>query len=225
MLSAVFSGDDIWVVSLEEALKENNEVATVEANANVVQVGGWVRRRECVHTIFVEWRVIFLTCVFICATWSVCMYTWHGSCICMAWLLHKCHAWHDCHSHEKRGSYTFVWHHSLIRVPWRIHARGSVHLHVCHGSFVRVTWFICRCDSRSSILACPYPFCNMFLSFLRLIHGVRDICIFRVCDIFTCDTCDLTCIVEPVWHDPVMAQAQFIHTCNTTHLCVIPQDS
>jgi len=68
MLSAVFSGDDIWVVSLEEALKENNEVATVEANANVVQVGGWVRRRECVHTIFVEWRVIFLTCVFICAT-------------------------------------------------------------------------------------------------------------------------------------------------------------
>ena len=32
------NGDDIWIVSLEEAVKENNEVATVEANANAIQV-------------------------------------------------------------------------------------------------------------------------------------------------------------------------------------------
>eukprot|EP00802_Teleaulax_amphioxeia_P005029 Tamp_05033.p3 GENE.Tamp_05033~~Tamp_05033.p3 ORF type:complete len:328 (-),score=103.38 Tamp_05033:1878-2861(-) len=31
------NGDDIWIVSLEEAVKENNEVATVEANANAIQ--------------------------------------------------------------------------------------------------------------------------------------------------------------------------------------------
>ena len=32
------NGDDVWVVALEEAMKENNEVATVEANANAIQV-------------------------------------------------------------------------------------------------------------------------------------------------------------------------------------------
>jgi len=35
----------------------------------------------------------------------------------------------------------------------------------------------------------------------------------------------VTCIVEPVSHDPLMAQTQLIHTCDKTHLCVIPQDS
>mmetsp|Transcript_55650 Transcript_55650/g.90132 ORF Transcript_55650/g.90132 Transcript_55650/m.90132 type:complete len:398 (+) Transcript_55650:79-1272(+) len=40
------NGDDIWVVSLEEALKENNEVATVEANANVVQASQQSRKEK-----------------------------------------------------------------------------------------------------------------------------------------------------------------------------------
>ena len=30
--------DDIWIVPLEDALKENNQVATVEANANAILV-------------------------------------------------------------------------------------------------------------------------------------------------------------------------------------------
>jgi len=82
MLSAVLPGDDIWVVSLEEALKENNEVATVEANANVVQVGGWVRVRVCAYDIcgvasyvfYLRVHLCDMTCVYVYVAWLMHMY-------------------------------------------------------------------------------------------------------------------------------------------------------
>jgi len=40
------NGDDIWVVSLEEALKENNEVATVQENANAIQASQQSRKEK-----------------------------------------------------------------------------------------------------------------------------------------------------------------------------------
>jgi len=106
---------------------------------------------------------------------------WHGSFLCLTWLIHVCdmthsYVWHDSFC---------VWHDSLICLTWLIHVCDMTHsyvwTHSCvwHDSFICVTWLIHLCDI-------THPF-------------VWHDSLTRVTDSFICDMTPSTSTL--MWHD------------------------
>jgi len=77
----------------------------------------------------------------------------HASCHTYEWVMR-----HVTHMHQSRVmshvcdmTHSYVWHDSLISVPWHIHMRDMAHLHVWHDSFICVTRLIHMCDLTHSM--------------------------------------------------------------------------
>jgi len=58
-------------------------------------------------------------------------YVWHGSFICVSWLIHLCDM-----------TLSYMWHDSFICLTWLIHMRAMTHSFVWHDSFIHVAWLI-----------------------------------------------------------------------------------
>ena len=62
------NGDDIWIVALETALEENNEVAAVQENANRIQASQQSRKDKSYY----YWAQV-------CGGGRVCFCVWYAS--------------------------------------------------------------------------------------------------------------------------------------------------
>ena len=58
-------------------------------------------------------------------------YVWHGSFICVTWLIRMCDRTHS-----------YLWYDAFVCVKWPIHMCDTTYSYVWRGSFICVTWLI-----------------------------------------------------------------------------------
>jgi len=150
---------------------------------------------------------------------------WHGSFICVTWLIHMCdmthsHVWHDSFTYVTwpirmcGTTHSYVWHDSSICVTWLIHMCDVAHSHMWHGSFICVTWLIHVCDMTHSYVTWLIHMCDMTLHMCDMTHS------YVWHGSFTCVTwlihmCDMT--HSHMWHDSFVCVAWLIHMCDMAH--------
>jgi len=112
----------------------------------------------------------------------------------------------------ERDAYSYVWHDLFIRVTWFIHRCDMTHIYVWHDSCIYATWLIHMCD--------------MTHSYVRHDSFIRVTWLNHICDmthLYFCSKklnfppfiCDMT--HSYVWHDSFVCVAWLIHMCHMTH--------
>jgi len=194
---------------------------------------------------FVTWRIHMLALRVLIksnfvfgVTWFICdtsySYVWHDSCIwhgsflCVTWIIHTCDM-----------TYSYMRHDSCIYVTWRIHmcdmihsyishGRSSMHVwhdstHVWHDVFRCDTWLIHTCHMDEACFICDMTFSYVWHDSFILLHvGTswfyqRQLCGWRYGISLTCliHMCDMT--DSYLWHNSFICVTWLIQMCDMTH--------
>jgi len=116
-------------------------------------------------------------------------YVWHGSCICVTWLMHMCRWYHITHPAQ------------ALYMKWLMHMCDMAHVYVWHGSS------ICAGDVTSRMQPKPPRGWHVCDTMCDLTHSYvwHHITISYVWhDLFTC----------VLWHDSFICDTWLIHLCD-----------